>query len=184
MITPRFDAVSIQLTGVRSHHILVIGGHNNATRQYLVSVECYDTLMMTWSLDSHMVEICNSSAAAVDPTNGYVYLFGGYSSAGPWGDKNGCQVYDPTTRVWTRLTSTLSPRQWAAAVFIPHWNGFIIGGGRTTYGATNSLEFYSPSTNMFTPLDLIRIWSLPCDLYDHTFHWLPTHQILLVTTSD
>jgi hypothetical protein len=164
MTTLRESADCIQLINDRSHEWLAIGGHQRY--QPLSTVECFDSKTQQWCHDSTLVAPLEGAAVAIDPTNGRVYRFGGLDLKGY--PVTICDWYDPATRVWTLLSSTLNaPRDQPAAIYAPHLNGFIIIGGVDGCNKDNaqhraSAEFYSPANDTFIYLPQFCAPDLVC----------------------
>jgi hypothetical protein len=124
-----------------------------------------------------------AAAAAAALTDGVamVYAFSGLQTLRDGDNTDTCEVYNPSTRTWTMLTAKMHNygRQFAAAMYIPHWRAFVICGG---YGgdeySTDSIELYSPATNTFTLLTSSQ-WTLPEPQSRHTLQ-LMDYNILIV----
>jgi hypothetical protein len=135
MMTMRTGAQYIPLTGTRSSQVLAIGNmerrHDDDGSQRRVDV--YDSLTNLWSHDSDMVStimrpIAYGGAIAIDSDTLILYQFGGVDARDSETISR-IQCYNPATKVWSLLTSTLNqPRESAVAIYIPQYRGFIIAG--------------------------------------------------------
>jgi hypothetical protein len=88
----------------------------------------------------------------MDSDTGNIWAFGGYRHETQRA-MSSVEWYDPSKRQWKTLTQTMTkPRYDHAAVYLPQFKCFLIGGGHTGDDLVGDLELFSPKTMTFTPL--------------------------------
>jgi hypothetical protein len=135
---PRHNGAVIRLTGTRAQELLAVAGSYDTER--ISIVECYNTLTNVWTVEDCRLPIAyDYPGAAIDTTNGWVYLFGGSDREGyPHTD---IQCYNPITRRWLVKHTLLNRgRRNALVTYIPQWSGFVIMGGTS---ATDRVLLYT-----------------------------------------
>jgi hypothetical protein len=184
MPTPRYQILHTS-SGDRSHEYIFMGGEMADSGQI---VEVYNMATNEWSelpgLPDPSPRSSISSACAVDPRNGSIYVFGGGTHNYDCIEaRNTVDYYDPMTKCWHQVSSKMNRKRYGPAViWLPNLNSFLISGGSPSshgdsglpyaaddydpiddhlyrYSEYLSIEMYSPDTKTFTLLP--SSWSLP-----------------------
>jgi N-acetylneuraminic acid mutarotase len=140
-----------------SGHIYVMGGLGGA------SVTVYNPTDDTFAAAAAMPTALSEFSGALG-ADGKIYVF---AASGPGGinayDTSHTYIYTPATNTWTQGTGMPSPRNSTQAVALDDGRIAVIAGeGGYVIGlVSNTLEFYTPSTNSWTtgaalPISLFR----------------------------
>jgi hypothetical protein len=181
----RYGAGHTQLTKERAHEWLLIGGmHGYGEVSAMVS--SYNMMTNTWHCDSSLVIARSQPAVAVDHHTGIVYAFGGYKRAEGnvhvYSEESLpiSECYDPATRTWTLLSSHMNTRRYgAAAVYIPRWKVFLVGGGsRRTHEPTCNIELYNPATDIFIYVSSSTLPRIASG--SHSLHLMMDHILVMI----
>lgn len=130
----RMYANSIEIPN-NSNLVLVAGGLTTVPTN---TCELYNTTGNTWSLTGKMTYARYQSAMVALP-DGRILVVGGNgfnptqsSTSVPL---NSCEVFDPTTNLWSPIGSMSVPRINPSVFYIPYLNQvYVIGGGTPVFG--------------------------------------------------
>ncbi|KAF9952287.1 hypothetical protein BGZ72_006398 [Mortierella alpina] len=121
-------------------------------------VNVYNIATRTWSFSSNPPNMADNSrrdfSVVTNPRSNKIYILGG--DAGPGGElwSNMFNIYDPTTRTLSEITTPASgPQNIAtyAAVWVPRLNAMMVIGGAYMGGASiSSLYLYHPDTGTWS----------------------------------
>jgi N-acetylneuraminic acid mutarotase len=147
MSTARVDFQTEVIDG----KIYAIGGYKyiNSTYEYLSSVEVYDPSTNAWTTLPSMSTARYSFQTQV--IDGKIFAIGGISSSNiVLSSLSSAEVYDPTLKTWTTLSSMSTTRQYFKTGVI---DGKIIAiGGMSKATTLSSAEIYNPATNKWTAI--------------------------------
>ncbi|CAF4829874.1 unnamed protein product, partial [Rotaria sp. Silwood1] len=139
--------------------VLVAGGSGSDGSNALgaiSSAELYDPSTGLWTGTGNMT-VARQSHTATLLTNGKILVAGGsgYDGYRNSGFLNSAELYDPSTRSWTKTGDMSIGRQNQISVLLTNGKVLVAGGyyfdGYDYGGSINSPELYNPSTGLWTP---------------------------------
>jgi N-acetylneuraminic acid mutarotase len=161
MITQRANYSAVSLADGR---VLVSGGMTSSgwppSITHYNTCEIYDPSTERWTLTGSMITP-RSMHASVLLDDGRVLVLGGYSAVFVEGPStqffatNKCEIYDPSTGVWSPAGNMHKNRAESAVILMPNKKVLITGGDlngyRTYYPQQGDAdcEMYDPITNQF-----------------------------------
>lgn len=128
--------------------VLIVGGASDPTG-FTVTTACeiYDPAFPSMAQPRGSLHDARFLHNAVLLPNGKVLVIGG---AGPFGSPlNTCELYDPTTGLWT-YTGTLHDARAGQSSVLLTTGKVLTAGGQGFAGAISSCELYDPSTGLWT----------------------------------
>jgi len=127
--------------------IYVVGGMS-PTGHSLNTVEAYDTVTGKWETLADLTVPRDS--AAVIAINGKIYVFGGRNRFVN-DELNTVEVFDPSMKTWSLLSSTLpTPRRSLLVTSVN--NDAILMGGESDHNLFSTNQFYDTSSNRWYTL--------------------------------
>ena len=138
--------------------VLVAGGDNYPIA--IASAEVYDPTTNTWTLTDNSMSMARVDHTATLLPNGKVLVAGGGGEYDTQGDDiplASVEVYDPATKVWTTIKSTMDTARYShTATLLSSGKVLVVGGvagGGYASGYANALssaELYDPVTSVWT----------------------------------
>jgi hypothetical protein len=141
--TPRFQPTA---TLLNNGMVLIAGGYNNTSGNYLASAELYNPAAGTFTPTGNL-NTARYFATATLLTNGMVLIAGGYNG----GFLASAELYNPATGSFTATGSLNTARYFATATLLTNGMVLIAGGENNASGSLTSAELYNPATGTFTP---------------------------------
>jgi hypothetical protein len=147
MITGRYDHTA---TVLKSGHVLVAGGENDAVGGALASAELYNPATGIWSPTGSM-HMVRWGHTATRLRSGDVLVVGGWTGA-PGGIVQEAELYSPTTGSWTVIAPPLMPHISHTAVLMPNGEVLVVGGctDADCFEPFDYAEIYDPKTQTWT----------------------------------
>jgi hypothetical protein len=180
--TSNFGTI-INMTTVRSNHtatllndgtVLIVGGYNSSTG-YLSSAEIFDPSTNSYSATSGNMYEPRGRHSATKLNNGKVLIVGGVNQVGGYHTLQSADLYDPTTKTFTRLASFSGNRDLHTATLLNNGKVLIVGGsseGGTIYA---DAILFDPVSNLFsTDANQMQQWR-----YYHAASLLPDGTVLI-----
>lgn len=116
------------------------------------STTLFDPASRTWSPGAPMLTARALHSATLLP-NGKLFVAGGFgNSSDPYAPLflSSCEIYDPSTGIWTPTASMSRPRANHGAVLLTDGRVLVIGGTGQTNTGTDSFEIYDPSSDTWS----------------------------------
>ena len=166
------------LTESRSRHtatllpggpVLIAGGEG--TSGVLNSAEVYNPDHRRFTATGSMTQRRSHHTATPLP-GGKVLVVGGKDPSGAALDS--VELYDPATRQWTPLPSSLAEGRWLHTTTLLPGGKVLIVGGRNSAGALDSVELYDVARGRWADSS-----SLNQARFGHTTTWLPRGGVLV-----
>src|SRR5689334_23379463 len=126
--------------------VLVAGGFNDLTSQYLETVEVYNPATGKWTPTTSLSIQRGGHTATLLP-NGKVLVAGGTTLF--FGDVSSAELYDPATGTWEATGSMTTPRSGHTATLLPNGKVLVVGGDDLGSGITSlTAELYDPAAGV------------------------------------
>ncbi|MDE2314199.1 MAG: fibronectin type III domain-containing protein, partial [Elusimicrobia bacterium] len=167
MSTPRENATATLLP---DGSVLVAGGYDSNTKQYLNTAEIYYSTSATWSKLSNTMTAARAYDTATLLQNGTVLLVGGVNSGGAI---KTAEIYNPATGSFSATGSLPQPLYHHSATLLPDGK-VLIAGGDTGAGETSAAYLYNPGAGTFSVTG-----SLNVARFNHTATLLPNGQVVV-----
>ena len=154
--SPRYGHTA---TPLANGEVLIAGGLDRALAPFSVtdSAELYDPTTGTWSRTGNLDTGRIGHTATLLP-NGKVLVAGGRDRIAPpfLSLTDSAELYDPTTRTWSRTTNLSISRSGHTATLLANGQVLVAGGVTTDYIQLDSTELYDPATGMWSLTDNLR----------------------------
>jgi len=167
MGTPRENATATLLP---DGSVLVAGGYDSNTAQYLNTAEIYYSTSATWVQVPNTMTARRGFDTATLLQNGKVLIVGGVNSGGAL---KAAEIYDPATETFSATGSLPQPLYQHTATLLPDGK-VLIAGGDTGSGETAAAYLYDPGAGTFTVTG-----SLNVPRFNHTATLLPDGKVLV-----
>jgi hypothetical protein len=127
--------------------VLIVGGWNRATLQYLATAELYDPATGTFTTTGSL-NIARGYHEAAPLNNGLVLITGGNDNT--FHLQRTAELFDPATGRFTRTGNLITARANHTATVLQNGTVLIAGGKDDTFATLASAELYDPSAGSFT----------------------------------
>jgi hypothetical protein len=168
---------------VRSNHtatllndgtVLIVGGYNSSTG-YLSTAEIFNPSNNTFSATSGNMYEPRGYHTATKLNNGKVLIVGGVNQVGGYHTLQSADLYDPTTKTFTRLPSINGNRSMHTATLLNNGKVLITGGSSQAGSIYADGILFDPITNTFsTEANHMAHWR-----YYHAACLLPDGTVLI-----
>jgi autotransporter-associated beta strand protein len=146
----RYGHTATLLTsGPNIDKVLVTGGFSGST--YLATCVLYDPATNTWSNAGSLTTSRMSHTATLltsGPNSGKVLVVGGVGSSSGL-NLGSCELYDPTSNIWSTLGESISARSLHTATVLSNGQVLITGGGNSSFSLA-TCQIYNPAINTWS----------------------------------
>ncbi|HVA67640.1 MAG TPA: kelch repeat-containing protein [Elusimicrobiota bacterium] len=167
MSAPRENATATLLP---NGSVLVAGGYDSNTAQYLNTAEIYYSTSATWAQVPNTMTARRGADTATLLPNGKVLIVGGFSSGGPL---KTAEIYDPASGTFSPTGSLPQNLYQHTATLLPDGK-VLIAGGDTGSGESSAAYLYDPGAGTFSATG-----SLNVPRFNHTATLLPDGEVLV-----
>ncbi|MHB2025875.1 MAG: kelch repeat-containing protein [Elusimicrobiota bacterium] len=149
--------------------VLVAGGYNSNTLQYLNTAEIYYSTSATWAATGNM-NYARGNHTATLLQNGDVLVVGGTNAGGLLST---AELYNPNTGTWAAAAPIPQAVNRHSATLLPDGK-VLVAGGNSGSGETSAAYIYDPNINTWSPTG-----NLNTARYSHTATLLPNGRVLV-----
>ena len=152
---PTIDRFLATVTLLPDGRLLFAGGYSgHSTGPTYQTAEIYDPNTDSWSGTGAMAEVRTGHTATLltaGPNAGRVLVVGGSNRAPSNTATTGCELYDPSSGIWSATGSLHESRSLHTATLLPSGQVLVVG-GQFTISATNrnSAELYDPQSGTWS----------------------------------